>query len=990
MQAHLKRAVILVAVLLSVLLMSANQGNQSPTYQSMVTPPAPAIMRDVSLVQRATYMYPYIPPFRTSADGRVAVSVRELGAGGAVSFYLFVPEAINNQQPAMPFRLTQALTPPMIFPNTTNVETLNDSELGLYDSPNYLPQHHTICDPTVQDVNNPPPYPNPYVCNGSDDCYKFWIISPTTNGTNLVLNSAQVVVEVVEPKTAGAYLKQPTVVSTTNGPLIPIHNENNPTASNLLEPMITTDGHLLVGRIQESQLIWNLNPQTQVTGKYNIVYSVAPANVNPCDVTQWTSFYPIAHAYNDSNMNNGRYGLADYQFRDAENYLIPETADIEGTYPWIDRMGRNLFFTQIPATLFNADTTSSTNFRARYEEACASGVNCTDPCSLNPPGNNNCPGGAAPMNSVEESDNTRGLTVAGRWTHGKMVQLDGLINNIDYGLHVPIDQQRLVTLYQGGAQAEFGSGRYNAPNGNPPDYAENITITDSLENIFNYVATLKPITLREVTWQVNMGKGGDEIPFDDYINPEAFIISDMTASASWASYQYPSSSNSYNSTAPPSLANYADGFTPTTGFGGPIHLQNAATTVASQWDIPAYGVVTSSGGSTTNLTARVEPAALGGIKGKGFWLGTDGNYVSYLISPSQPQSVVNTPWFISLFVDSRCCTQAGDTTYRRILTFPDGSYIDIMGSSKLELGYLLNGQPKVVQGPLPPALNLPIPQGWWHLALQVAPGGESIDVFVNGFLLTTIQTQAPVLQVVPPSGVCPSGGCQVTLGGDPTGSSTGFTGWVDEFKVIAQNVDYETVCNHAHGTIVGNNTAWGDVTSYPQYPSNTSSEGYAIDQFLTTPPNNYPTYSYYGCVVNYSSDASATYTPVFGITQGSQNWPTGATLMRDYLHFPEGYNAQFVYDQPRPNSTNNQFCGSCHVDNGGQFSQTLSNAFALAAGTTQMWEDPRRQPMNPQPLVYGNVPIHYFNGQLPTSQQPSGSSLDKWVFPDPPRNPQNP
>jgi hypothetical protein len=988
MKDRLNRSMSLLVVLLTVLFINAGTNPPSPIYTPAVMPQPPSIIRNVSLVQAEQYQYPYAPAFRTSADGRVALSVRELGAGGEISFYSFVPEAINQQTPAKPFRLSNIITPPMIFPSTSVVQQVPDSELGILSG--YSPQHHTICDPTVQDLQNPPASPNPYVCNGSDDCYTLWIISPTTNGSNLVLNSAEVVVEVVKPKTAGAYLKPVTVVSTTNAPPIPIQNPNDASESNLLEPMITTDGNLLVGRIQGSTLTWKNNSGTPATGLYSIVYSVGSSgNPAPCDVRQWSSFYPIAHAYNDSNMNGGKYGLADYQLRDPENNLIAETADVEGTYPWIDRMGRNLFFTHVAAMLFNPNGGSSTGVQARYSDGCVV-KGCTDPLLT---GN---PADQIPISNLEESTNTRGLTVAGRWTHGKMVQLDGLMNNIDYGLHVPDPEQRNITLYSSGSPIQFGSGRYNSTDGNPSGYAENTTITDSFENIFNYLATLKPITLREVTWQVNMGKGGDEIPFDDYINPEAFIVSDMTASTSWTSYNYPSSSNGFSSSASPLPAEYNDGFKVANGFTSSIHLQNAATTVSSQWNIPAYGLVMGSAGNTTGMTARVEPAALGGIKGKGFWL-QDGNYVSYSI-PTQPpsKSVINTPWFISLFVDSRCCTASGDTTPRRILTFPDGSYVNIVGSSQLVLGYLSNGQKKTITGNLPGPLNLPIPQGWWHLAFQVAQGGQSVAVYVNGFLWTTVQPQAPVFQIVPQSG-CPAQGCQLTMGGDPitTDNATGFNGWVDEFKVIAQNVDYETVCNHAHGTIVGANSTWGTVSDYPQ-SSNTVSEGYAINQFLNNLERGYPTFNDYGCVVNYSSDTNAIYLPVFGVTPGNlpSSLPTGATLMRDYLHFPEGQNAQLVWDQPRPSSTGNNFCGSCHVDNGGQASQTLSNGFALAAGApgSEMSTDPRRQPTHPQRLVYGNVPAGYFNGQQPASgkSSTSGIPLDQWVFPDPPRNPPNP
>jgi hypothetical protein len=203
------------------------------------------------------------------------------------------------------------------------------------------------------------------------------------------------------------------------------------------------------------------------------------------------------------------------------------------------------------------------------------------------------------------------------------------VNNIDYGLGVPDGYQRGVHLYEndGTYGVRLGSGRFNQPPsypGLPPSYAGNTTIIDAFENLFTYLPTFRPITLREVVWQLNMGKGGDEIAFDDYIDPNAFIISEMTASSEWRSYQLPDST--HNPVAPP-VATYHDGFDYTgyTGFTTqPIHLQNAATAATSQWQVPAAGIVTSSSGNTSNVTARVEPAALGGIKGKGFWLGQDG------------------------------------------------------------------------------------------------------------------------------------------------------------------------------------------------------------------------------------------------------------------------------------------------------------------------------------------------------------------------------
>jgi hypothetical protein len=405
-------------------------------------------------------------------------------------------------------------------------------------------------------------------------------------------------------------------------------------------------------------------------------------------------------------------------------------------------------------------------------------------------------------------------------------------------------------------------------------------------------------------------------------------------------------------------------------------MQNAATAVSAlvsptpQWNIPTSGIVTGSNGSTTSIPARVEPIAMGGIKGKGLWL-QSGNYVNYQIV-TQPQTVSAVPWFISLFMDIRTTNGGDDGIERRILTFPDGTEVDIKGTSILELYYAQAGtQTLLASKPLPTGLTMPTP-GWWHLAFQVAPGGKSIGIFVNGYLLWTYTSTQALFQLTPGN---------LAVGGDPSSTTQGFNGWIDEFKVIAQNVDYETVCNHAHGTLVGltkgvSDPFWWTVSGYYQ----STTEQTFINGVLGA--KSYPGYA---CYHDYSFDMNAAYIGSPEMTSGN------LSSIRAALHFPEG---PLVYNQFRPISTANSFCMSCHTDSGGQFSGTLHNSvvvppstYAPLVGGNQntgfMDVDPRRQPMHNQRVIFGNIPLDFINHQYPSPAQVAprtGTGLDQWTF----------
>ena len=77
--------------------------------------------------------------------------------------------------------------------------------------------------------------------------------------------------------------------------------------------------------------------------------------------------------------------------------------------------------------------------------------------------------------------------VGGLWTHGKMVHLDGMINNIDWAVGVTPDAHWWVDLYQNASgtaePVRFGSGHFHEArrSGGPyPDgYTHNANIMDS-------------------------------------------------------------------------------------------------------------------------------------------------------------------------------------------------------------------------------------------------------------------------------------------------------------------------------------------------------------------------------------------------------------------------------------------------------------------------------------------------------------------------------
>ncbi len=872
-------------------------------------PEPPAILRDVSLIDDdVQYTHPFVPGDRTTMDGRVALRVQG-GPPGTfdlahnLSFYLFTPERLDEPilsgppgaqilaDPA-PFDVP---FPPAFDPAVTR--------LG----------HHAICDPT-QEFAAPGEHPNPQPCgaDGTHDCYAFTVISSTSKtALGSQLWGTPVTVEVENPKTATARIIRADLGTPVAGAFIPLNNE-------WTEPSVTRDGRLLSGRWGRAPRVWT-NPETGESKLrfYDLAYSVLPDDAAPCDITKWTQFNPISHAPFDPHMI-GRYGLADYPFRDAQGDPIADGEDVGGTYPWVDREGTNVFMTGVPGRMVEQSTDA-------YPRSCVH-----DGCE----------------SYEENNDWDRGFQVAGLWTHGKFVHLDGLINNLDWAIGDIPAAHFLVDLYRDSAGQDvpvrLGSGRFidsvrYAGGPYPPGYTHNDNILDSTMNLFNYEPNATPITPRDVVWIMGTGVGTEEIAFDDYVDPNAFIISNMQAAIT------PLYNENGESLAMPHYWNgqvrivelpiaVPDYYVLAPDLAEDIHVQNAATSLG--WSVPPFGLVAAS-------TGRIEPTALGGIQGKGFWL-TGSNAIRYAVA-AQSRSIHDTDWYASLFVDPR--TAEGDS--RAVLSFPDGSAIRVAGHSTVEF---------TLDGAVVHEVQLPAGEGWVHLAVRVSGGNRTVTLIHDGFPLDRFESPAPLFQMS-------EGELAV---GDASARGAGFRGWIDDFKVLAHDVNPEVACNHAHGTLVRIDDAGAlGAAAADDYPAWAHEEiasaaglGGSGSRFL--------------CHHDYSRDYAA----------NLANLPEGTTSVRGAINFPEG---PLRAGAPRPDSSQNVFCHTCHEAHG-KGGLSLA-ALDLDAGLT-LENDPRRQPFQPPRRVFGNIPAGWIppgagpgSPDAPSQAPADGALIDRWILP---------
>lgn len=908
----------------------------SQSNASAPLPEIPAINRKVvGITETEGFTNPHIPPFRWTADARIGV---ESQVGGSpenrapVRLYLMAPEKldtrfVNSQPGPQVLNLDEVAIP---------VEELTQGMPGSI-------AHTNICDPYIRDKNSKA---NPYSCgvDGKDDCYDVTLISSLFRfGLNLQENpileeknrllGTPLKIRVSNPKTAEAKIAEVIYGETKVSPK---------RAGMLFETLTPADGRLFVARRAFLPLVWqNQDSGRTQLGSYDVVYSIAPPEAEPCDVSQWGDLYPITHAPYDDRVNT-RYGFAMQPFRDPTGAIIPDGVDLKGTYPWMDKEAKNFSVQVSPAKLFPSYDYDQ-NPQSRYPLRCVSESECS-------------------IEELRDTDSSKDnmFVVMGAWTQGKMVLLDGLLNDLDFRLRGADRNHSLLSIYQpnSGLESEnsgevrVGSTReggviypvFAASGEEIGRYRPgNMSMFDSIENRLNYLSQLQHSRFQDVVWNMSSGHSTVEFAFDDYLNPDGFIVSNMVAALKHKNGHW------YR-------MNYYDGWHQASrSFVGQVRVQNSATAVSDRWKIPAYGRV---------YNGRMEPVANGGVRGKGIWFDGEGTRIEYKIA-EQPQSVHNKDWFYSLFVDPRF---ADDDQHRALIQFPDQSLLAIEGRRSIKL--YNNSSELVATIQLPETFD---DKAWSHLALLV-PGEESgfddgnIQVFVDGFLLYELKApdvKAPDVKAkIERDNFRPVPGVLQLGMANNKESIMAFRGWMDEFKVFAYEPNPESICNFAHGSLIGlpadYQGEWRDQANLY------SSESHA---YVTHQLESYgePTFSQYACYHDFTGDNRA---HLF-------NLPEGTVALRESLNFPEG---PLYFDAPRPDSSSNDFCLSCHHDNviAGLGAEALEINVAIPASA-----DTRRQPTQPPAKLYGNVPANWFVGSpdYAFDSGANGINLDEWVMP---------
>ncbi|MEM7585134.1 MAG: LamG domain-containing protein [Acidobacteriota bacterium] len=910
---------------------------------------------------------PYIPPLSTSQDRRVGL-VRKRVAGHNLRFHLLVPEkyagttqgVLDVPGPDLLSATSHELPTSSFFHNDDPNEEENASSRTV--------EHVAICNRSAD--------ANPSACSGdpSQDCYQLVVVTgASTLDTHdlpaIRLFSREVEVRVDQPKTGAAAIDQVTPLGSgpKMGPLLTgvgphpdftqrqhfqgIHDFHTPM-------FIGDDSRLLVVRLGfPSRYRWTDNSGQAIEGDYDpsYAYNSAPAE---CDIDGWdNNFKPLAFAPQDTTPTvdgktlNTRYGFAMHPFRSPSNLSIADVQDpyslpaggplnIRGRYLWMDHDGDNIFFGTLGRNLLDhspacADPPAGQApvCQHTYDFSCVPGTACRDDCDIPNP-----PAGCIEVDdhATERTTPTKGWTMMGLWTRGKMVILDSTINHADFGLRGPVQNHRLVDLYDGPPVRVGSLNEPGALGDIPYGWIDTTAQFGSTEHFFNLVPEMRPKTPRDVVWQVSAIMQSDEIAFDDSISPSTLIFSPMNALKEMTQN-----------------ATYYD------GVGTEMRLQNAAA--SDFWQIPSYGLVNAPAADR----GRIEHVALGGVKARGFYLYPETS-IDYQIPADQPESMDGREWLVSIFLDRKIDPPG---TSRRLWTFPSGatiSLVEVAGADHVQwCGSVLGS-----------CASVALPKGnpadrWTHLAFILeqteTPANDRVRIFQDGFLFAEVGRPAG-LEIAP--GLLSLGGA----------GAAGFGGWIDEVKVVEGPFSLEEVCNHARGTLVLIPSSYVGVADNrfadllaPFYPDpsvdpstvlgldavHDALHGQAAKMRLTS--------DYAVCHVDYENPRAVS---------AHETGDSEVRSIRRRLLFPEG---PVVWNQPRPDSSLNPFCLQCH-----HVGAPLGLSFeALTLRADQeAWADERRQPSQPERDLMGNVPAHYFGSGRPAESTAYDSDpliTDSWL-----------
>jgi hypothetical protein len=679
------------------------------------------------------------------------------------------------------------------------------------------------------------------------------------------------------------------------------------------EPLAVGDGRLLVGRFGGSNIAWTDEGGIIRNGNYDVVYSVYEGG-SSCDASKWQNLFPISHAPYHRAVNS-RYDFARQPFRDPTGQIIPDGVELGITYPWMDHEAKNLVFTTISDMLFY--TTKDGQIKSRFPVACAN-ANCTNPMPSSKP----------ELAEIESAGATRGFTIMGAWTRGKMRLLDGLINRADFGLRTQPGAFRSIRIYRESDNSpvwiKVGANRDNTAIPNLDGYPGNTTFFDSITDRFFYSKNFKPRLSRDVVWTGSVGTMTDDISFDEGLDNRLLLLADMNAALQF----FPGQTQFTYFNGNPNNGNPSS----------EIRLQNVASSG------PAYGVV---------VGGRVEPVALGGRFGRGVYLDSDVSHLKFRFDAA----VASSDLYMGLFVSPR-----GVGGKRQVVRFPDGSSLSI-DRGNIVIRSKLNAKDfsETTIG-LPPELF--VNQRWVHLGVaikQVSRSSNSpfqMDIYIDGMVIARQTFATRPLKI---------GSGDLVIGG-------GFRGWYDEVRVMNAIPNSEEACNFAYGTI-------GQIEA-------TRSSNAAQDNWLRT-ASRYPEFSHglirselisagvqsassdrFVCLVNHNSR--------FG---WSTSLPKPAAI-KSYLRSTILMKApEFRASLPRPDSTRNGFCLSCHEPAHPVPGLRITGPLSLVANRP-MKNDRRKQPTQPIRILGGNLPAGLLGNHPHVWLPAQGGSVYQYMFPD--------
>lgn len=928
------------------LALKANDPPPQDGPSTISTPEIPLVNRVVTPVNKAEgFRKPLLPPLRLTRDGRIGLVP---GTGGVDGQQAPLRIMLNRPEALTKHFLDNSPGIPSIDPEIWEVK--DHSKWNLPGSK--ITHFNSIC----EDRTKPPSQLNPTRC-GNDDCYKFTLVGSavedtfTTSGQNGLeggyrtlympqlesgdrLYSREVTIRVSQPKTRQA--KITSVEFSDEYKVSPIRQ------GVLFEPNTPADGRIFVARRQGLPLVWRHRTTGKMhAGSYETVYAVAPETAKACDVTAWGDLRPISHAPFDPLVNS-RYSFAKYPFRDPMGNLIPDGADIKGTYPWLDTDARMLSLMISDANLFRngvLPASATAVFDSRFNARCVHA-------------------GCAP-NDTNEKANIAQFTVMGAWSKGKMILFDNTVNYADF--RIDLANAVELDLYQPGsalpstsnksASVELGAYRevgtetkfdeyvtLKSESGSPvlgrdgraqKYLLKNTSLFDSIEHRMNYNPFMKPTRPHDVVWLVSSGATSDELNFDDMLNNNAFIISEMVAAYSWVN------DSKFRMTG-------FDGWHELSGtFTRQVKVQNGATTLSNSWIVPAAGDVSN---------GRIEPVGNGGVKGKGMYFNGENTLIRYEIAGAQPKPLESSDWLHSLFLDARGLTEGAE---RVILSFPDQSRLTMTmadAGSKVRFNAYDRLGKKAEAFLLPASM---VTERWLHLGLLKSSAGL-ITFYVNGY---------------PYKQLCPTGdslfamkGGTLVLGGtaNTVANQRAFKGWMDDYKVFSYKPDPETICNLAHGTLVVPGSNQNLATQAGLYSADMHG---SISKALAL--RGQQTYASYACFMdNPNADRTAV----------KHRVPADVVSIRDRIHFPEG---PLHHDAPRPDSTTNEFCLACHSSEDRIAGLTVE---ALRLREIPAKSDPRRQPLQAPPFITGNLPAEFLASIHSKSDAVASVFIDDYVL----------